>query len=132
MTATAWLRRCPRGHTNVKRREGDQHYCGSCECHYAGSPLDARDHEFPVDDLDHRQIDQTPHRYAVLDELVRRCNVGDSGLKASEFDCATRQSAAASLSQLQGYGMVTKQTRATAARWAPTDKGRRQTLGAKQ
>lgn len=122
---SAWRYRCPRGHTTLEGRNGDYYRCRSCERRYKGSPLDAAEHDFPVDNIEDMTLPKTPGQNEVLGELVRRCQAGRSGLKANEIQAGPRASVARRLAQLRERGLVKKLERGRGSRWKPTDSGRR-------
>jgi len=122
---SAWQTRCPRGHSSLEGRNADYYRCRSCERRYKGSPLDAAEHDFPVDDVEDHAMPETPDKIEVLAELVRRCDDGRSGLKANEIQAGPSPSVTQSLIQLRDRGLVEEQERSTASRWIPTDAGQR-------
>jgi len=121
----AWRTRCPRGHSNITGRSGDYYLCRTCEIKYDGSPLDAAEHDFPVADWRDHIRGETPHRYAVLGELVSLHRRGRDALKASEIECGEPKAVARQLTELRRDGLVERVERATASRWQATDAGRR-------
>lgn len=65
----AWRNRCPEGHSNIESRQGRRYQCKSCDAIYAGEPLDATQHDFPVPDR--ADVIETPTVEEVLGELLR-------------------------------------------------------------
>lgn len=123
-----WLRRCPYGHSNLVGRSGDCYACRSCGTTYRGDPLDARQHEFPVDDADKHLRQDPPHRRTVLAELVELDQRKDT-IKASDLSGGKPQALASKLVRLRDEGLVEDEEWSTGNAWAPTDAGRRAVYG---
>jgi len=97
--------------------------CRTCEVKYAGSPLDAAEHDFPIDNWGDRVRGETPHRFSVLTELVSLHRRGRDALKASEIGDWPAKAVARQLTELRREGLVERVERATSSRWKATDAG---------
>jgi len=115
----AWRNRCPEGHSNIESRQGRRYQCKSCDAIYAGEPLDATQHDFPVPER--ADVIETPTGEEVLGELRRREYNGRTEIKAD--DLGHQPSAAAHLRALRARGFVEKHSRARASTWRLTDTG---------
>lgn len=117
--SSAWRTRCPEGHSNIESRKGPYYICLSCETRYAGEPLDAAEHEFPVEGR--KREEELPSRFEVLTELVRLYEEGRTEIKAKEL--GHKPSAANHLGRLRQRGLVEKRSRARGSSWLPTERG---------
>jgi hypothetical protein len=122
---TPWLHRCPQGHASIEPRQDGTYRCGTCEAKYRVGPFDARETEFPVDDI---EPIETPNETDVLAALDAATNSRPSAAarQLSTPVKATTQR----LIGLRERGLVeTVDVAGKAARWRLTAAGRREVDG---
>ena len=122
---TPWLHRCPQGHASIEPRQDGTYRCGTCEAKYRVGPFDARETEFPVDDI---EPIETPNETDVLAALDAATNSRPS---AAARQLATPVKATTQrLIGLRERGLVeTVDVVGKAARWRLTAAGRREVDG---
>jgi len=124
---SSWRKRCPKGHTALKKRQTRPvYYCESCDVYYPGQPFEAGEHEFPVEGA----AEGAPSKSAlsILSEIVDICSRElRSGCKARELHDGGGAKVSVHLKQLHERGLIQAANPETGRsnRWRPTDAGRR-------
>lgn len=113
-----WRERCPEGHAAVEHHTAT-FYCSACGKTYPGEPLDATEHEFPVDGPD-------PIPPVTVEYVLRKLyhETGDTVTTTTVTDLGVRTRAIGKrLHDARDRGLVERIGAASPYRWTFTEAG---------